>query len=206
MLAVNLNNLKLDLFARHILTKVDWEIHDDRCVGLIGANGAGKSSLTDEIVRRFLLDDPELRIAVLSVDPTRRRSGGALLGDRIRMNAINPWSKGPRVFMRSLATREAGNELSQALPEVPTMAEAGVAGYEFTGWMGVLAPAATPRAIVDRLHREIARIVHLPEVKQRFTIDAADPVGSTPEAFSAYLKAEVARWTRVAKEAGITVD
>ena len=88
-------------------------------LGITGTGGAGKSSLTDELVRRLRLDqDDALSIAVISIDPSRRKSGGALLGDRIRMNAINPWSKGPRVYMRSLATREAGNELSRALPDV----------------------------------------------------------------------------------------
>jgi methylmalonyl-CoA mutase len=88
-------------------------------LGITGTGGAGKSSLTDELVRRLRLDlDDSHAIAVVSIDPSRRKSGGALLGDRIRMNAINPWSKGPRVFMRSLATRAAGNELSAALPDV----------------------------------------------------------------------------------------
>ena len=81
-------------------------------LGITGTGGAGKSSLTDELVRRFRLDQGEaLKIAVLSVDPTRRKTGGALLGDRIRMNAIH----GPNVFMRSLATRDTGTELSAAL-------------------------------------------------------------------------------------------
>ncbi|RYX96408.1 MAG: methylmalonyl-CoA mutase [Comamonadaceae bacterium] len=88
-------------------------------IGITGTGGAGKSSLTDELIRRFRLDqDDSLRIAVISIDPSRRKSGGALLGDRIRMNAINPWAKGPRVFMRSLATRDFGSEISAALPDV----------------------------------------------------------------------------------------
>jgi len=70
-------------------------------IGLTGTGGAGKSSVTDEIMNRFLLQFPEMRIAVISVDPTRRRSGGALLGDRIRMNSL----RSPRIFMRSMATR-----------------------------------------------------------------------------------------------------
>jgi isobutyryl-CoA mutase len=81
-------------------------------LGITGTGGAGKSSLTDELVRRFRLDQGDrLRVAVLSVDPTRRKTGGALLGDRIRMNAIH----GPNVFMRSLATRDTGSEISAAL-------------------------------------------------------------------------------------------
>ena len=88
-------------------------------LGITGTGGAGKSSLTDELIRRLRLDQNDaLRMAVISIDPSRRKSGGALLGDRIRMNAINPWSDGPRVFMRSLATRDFGSEISQALPDV----------------------------------------------------------------------------------------
>ncbi len=88
-------------------------------LGITGTGGAGKSSLTDELIRRIRLDQGDaLRIAVISIDPSRRKSGGALLGDRIRMNAINPWGQGARVFMRSLATRDFGSEISQALPDV----------------------------------------------------------------------------------------
>jgi len=98
-------------------------------LGITGTGGAGKSSLTDELVRRFRLDqDDELSIAVISIDPSRRKSGGALLGDRIRMNAINPWRKGHRVYMRSLATREAGSEISQALPD--SVAACKAAGFD----------------------------------------------------------------------------
>ena len=98
-------------------------------LGITGTGGAGKSSLTDELIRRLRLDQGDaLRIAVISIDPSRRKSGGALLGDRIRMNAIGPWSNGARVFMRSLATREAGSEISQALPDVVTACKA--AGFD----------------------------------------------------------------------------
>ncbi|WP_036171801.1 fused isobutyryl-CoA mutase/GTPase IcmF [Massilia sp. 9096] len=98
-------------------------------LGITGTGGAGKSSLTDELIRRIRLDqDDRLNIAVISIDPSRRKSGGALLGDRIRMNAINPWNGQSRVFMRSLATREAGSEISQALPSV--IAACKVAGFD----------------------------------------------------------------------------
>jgi len=104
-------------------------------VGITGTGGAGKSSLTDELIRRLRLDQGDrLRIAVISIDPSRRKSGGALLGDRIRMNAIAPWSRGEngesgqRVFMRSLATREFGSEISAALPDV--VAAAQCAGFD----------------------------------------------------------------------------
>ncbi|HSI58930.1 MAG TPA: fused isobutyryl-CoA mutase/GTPase IcmF [Ideonella sp.] len=98
-------------------------------LGITGTGGAGKSSLTDELIRRFRLDqDDRLRIAVISIDPSRRKSGGALLGDRIRMNAISPWSQGQRVYVRSLATRDTGSEISAALPDV--LAAAKVAGFD----------------------------------------------------------------------------
>ncbi|OEZ56722.1 fused isobutyryl-CoA mutase/GTPase IcmF [Duganella sp. HH105] len=98
-------------------------------LGITGTGGAGKSSLTDELIRRIRLDQGDaVNIAIISIDPSRRKSGGALLGDRIRMNAINPWNGQARVFMRSLATREAGSEISQALPDV--IAACKVAGFD----------------------------------------------------------------------------
>ncbi len=82
-------------------------------LGITGTGGAGKSSLTDELILRFLYDFPDKTVGILAVDPTRRKSGGALLGDRIRMNAIND----KRVYMRSLATRKSRTELSEVLQE-----------------------------------------------------------------------------------------
>ncbi len=98
-------------------------------LGITGTGGAGKSSLTDELIRRLRLDQRDaLRVALISIDPSRRKSGGALLGDRIRMNAIAPWQQGSRVFMRSLATRDTGSEISAALPDV--LAAAKCAGFD----------------------------------------------------------------------------
>ena len=99
-------------------------------LGITGTGGAGKSSLTDELIRRLRLDQNDaLRVAVISIDPSRRKSGGALLGDRIRMNAISPWRHGQRVFMRSLATRDFGSEISLALPDVLAAVKAS-AGFD----------------------------------------------------------------------------
>jgi isobutyryl-CoA mutase len=95
---------------------IEWLTSDRRVpvLGITGTGGSGKSSLTDELVRRFRVDnDDKLRIAVIAIDPTRRRGGGALLGDRIRMNSL-----GPQVYFRSLATRGAANEVPACLDEV----------------------------------------------------------------------------------------
>ncbi|NML27189.1 fused isobutyryl-CoA mutase/GTPase IcmF [Zoogloea dura] len=94
-------------------------------LGITGTGGAGKSSLTDELVRRFRLDqNDQLKLAIISIDPSRKRTGGALLGDRIRMNAIEH----PNIFMRSLATRDTGKEVSVSLPEV--IAATRLAGFD----------------------------------------------------------------------------
>src|SRR5271156_3383850 len=94
-------------------------------LGITGTGGAGKSSLTDELILRLRLDqDDRVRVAVISIDPSRKRTGGALLGDRIRMNAI----ESDQIFMRSLATRDTGSEISAALPEV--LAACKISGFD----------------------------------------------------------------------------
>ncbi|MGF9818209.1 fused isobutyryl-CoA mutase/GTPase IcmF [Brevibacillus agri] len=109
--------------AEYAVDQPEWKEPLKECVreaqdsipvlGITGTGGAGKSSLTDELVRRFMRTYPEKTVAILSVDPSKQKSGGALLGDRIRMNANNT----PRVYMRSLATRKSGMELSAALKD-----------------------------------------------------------------------------------------
>ncbi|WP_226527921.1 fused isobutyryl-CoA mutase/GTPase IcmF [Metabacillus niabensis] len=89
-------------------------------LGITGTGGAGKSSLTDELIRRFLNEIEDIRIAILSVDPTKQKTGGALLGDRIRMNAIFS----PQVFMRSLATRQSKSEISLAIHDAISIVKA----------------------------------------------------------------------------------
>jgi len=97
----------------------------------------------------------------------------------------------------------SGAKRSQAAPDIPTIAEAGITGYEATQWFGILAPAGTPRAVVDRWHRETVRALKDPEVRDRLVADGADPVGSTPEEFAAYLRAETIKWAKVVKAIGI---
>ena len=101
--------------AKETLDKIHTKNKDSKTpvLGITGTGGAGKSSLVDELVRRFLIDFPEKTIALISVDPSKRKTGGALLGDRIRMNAIN----NSRVYMRSLATRQSNLALSKYVNE-----------------------------------------------------------------------------------------
>ena len=95
---------------------------------------------------------------------------------------------------------------SPALPDLPTVAEAGVPGYEFTGWWGVVVPARTPPAVVSKLNAELAKILALPEVRERLTREGADPAHTTPDAFAAYMRTEVTKWSKVIKDANIRTD
>ncbi len=106
--------------------------------------------------------------------------------------------------MRALAV--GGTKRSSAMPDVPTIAQAGVPGYDMVLWFGVLAPAGTPKPVVAALQREIAGILKQPEVRTRLAAQGAEPVGSTPEEFDAFIKAEIGKWAKVVKAAGLKVD
>jgi tripartite-type tricarboxylate transporter receptor subunit TctC len=92
---------------------------------------------------------------------------------------------------------------SNAAPEVPTMAEAGYAAVEVTGWTGILAPAGTPAAIVKRLYEGVAKTLAEPEMREFLAKQGADPVASTPEAFAAFIRTETVKWGTAAKAAGL---
>jgi tripartite-type tricarboxylate transporter receptor subunit TctC len=106
--------------------------------------------------------------------------------------------------LRALAITSA--QRSPLAPELPTMGEAGVPGYEVIGWNGIVAPRGTPPEIVARLQTEVARILRLPEVRQQMAALGAEPVGNTPEEFGAFIKAEMVRWGTVIKEKGIRAE
>lgn len=95
---------------------------------------------------------------------------------------------------------------SAAAPQVPTMQEAGVAGHEALQWNGLFAPARTPQAILDRLHREVVKALAAPDVKQRFEAEGADAVGSSPGEFASFFRAEAVKWADVAKRSGTKLD
>ena len=93
-----------------------------------------------------------------------------------------------------------------AAPELPTISESGVPGYEVSSWYGLLAPAGTPAAIVTRLQREVAKVMHAPDVAEKLTSQGLDIVGSTPEEFAALIKTEITKWAKVAKASGAKAD
>ena len=95
---------------------------------------------------------------------------------------------------------------SAAAPEIPTVAETGLPGYEATAWQGVLAPAGTPREIIVKLNTEIVRVINLPEVRKQLADQGYEPAGTTPEQFGEYIKTEIAKWTRVIKAAGLKAE
>ena len=118
------NNREAAAAAESLLEKVKTLTKEIPVVGITGTGGAGKSSLTDELIRRFINELPDKKVAILSVDPTKQKTGGALLGDRIRMNAIF----NPNVYMRSLATRSSKSELSLAIKDAVAVVKA--AGFD----------------------------------------------------------------------------
>ncbi|HYH42925.1 MAG TPA: tripartite tricarboxylate transporter substrate binding protein [Burkholderiales bacterium] len=99
-----------------------------------------------------------------------------------------------------------GARRSSALPQVPTVAEAGLAGYSTTTWYGLLAPAGTRPAVVERLSSAANKAVMAPEVRERILSDGAEPVGSTPAVFQKHLATEIAKWSKVVKRAGVTTQ
>ena len=106
--------------------------------------------------------------------------------------------------LRGLAV--TGARRFPAAQEFPTMIEAGVAGFEVSGWSGLFAPAGTPREAVSRLAAEIRMILQAPELKERFFVQGAEPVGNTPEEFAAFVGAEIAKWKKVVEASGMRAD
>ena len=106
--------------------------------------------------------------------------------------------------LRALAVASAAR--TARLPDLPTLAEAGVPGVEITGWIGVMVPRGTPKSIINTLHTGIAAIVQMPDVKQRLIASGADPSGSTPQQFATFLKSETAKWAKVIKDAGLALS
>ena len=103
--------------------------------------------------------------------------------------------------MRGLGVTSA--KRSQLAPELPTIAEAGVPGYEATGWYGVLAPANMPPAIITRLSRELTHVLADKDVKDRFSATGVEPIGTTPQQFAEFIRNEYVKWSKVVRAAGV---
>ena len=130
-----------------------------------------------------------------------------LLGGQVEMMFDNLPSSAPHIKAGKL--RPLGvtsKERSPTLPDVPTIAEAGVPGYEALSWFGVLVPAGTPDAVVTRLQQEIAKILADPAMRERFAELGAVPAGDTPAEFAAFIGSETAKWADVVQKAGITLE
>jgi len=112
-------------------------------------------------------------------------------------------------FVRSGKLRPiavSGAQRSDAAPDIPTMSEAGLPGFEASAWVGVMGPAKLPRAITNKLSAEFSKAVKLPDVRQQFAKSGAEPVGSTPEEFTKYVNAQLIKWAKVVKESGAKLE
>ena len=141
--------------------------------------------------------------------PYRGSSGARndVIGGQVQMMFDAITTMAPNVQagqVRALGT--TGDKRSTVLPDVPTVAEAGVAGYEATIWLGIMAPKGTPQAIVDKLNAEIRKVVNAPAVKETWAKQGAVPMNMTPAEFGAYLEKDIVKWANVVKTANIKVD
>ena len=141
--------------------------------------------------------------------PHKESSGArtAVMGGQVEMmfDAITVMARLAEAGkVRAIAS--SGAKRSPVTPDIPTVSEAGVPGYEATIWLGIMAPAGTPKPIVDRLNAEIAKIVSSPDVKADWAKQGAVPMTMTPEEFDRYLRADIEKWAKVVKASGAKVD
>jgi tripartite-type tricarboxylate transporter receptor subunit TctC len=136
---------------------------------------------------------------------------GAAITDLIGGQVMLCFCTLPSVFqqakngrLRALAVTTA--QRTPAAPEIPTVAETGIPGYEITQWYGLLAPAGTPPPVIQRLNAEVAKALNHPAARSRLQAEGAEPAGSSPEEFGAFFKSEIAKWTAVAQKAGIRAE
>ena len=127
-----------------------------------------------------------------------------VIGGQVQMNLGSLVQMMPHVRSGKLkALGVSSARRVAALPDVPTIAEAGVPGFDVSTWWGILAPAGTPQPVLERLHKEITAILESPETRKRFELEGAEVAGMKPQGFAAFVTRETEKWTRVVKEAGI---
>ncbi|MBI1736420.1 MAG: tripartite tricarboxylate transporter substrate binding protein [Candidatus Rokubacteria bacterium] len=168
-----------------------------------GSGGAGTTPhLAGEMVKSM---------AGLKVTHVPYKGGGPALADLVggqiqfmleNIPSTLPFVKGGR--LRALAV--TGAKRSPLVPDLPTLDEAGLKGFEIVGWNGLFVPAGTPPPLVAKLHTETVKVLALPDVKERLATLGADGVGSSPEEFTAFVRAELRKWAKVVKEAGIKLE
>jgi tripartite-type tricarboxylate transporter receptor subunit TctC len=130
-----------------------------------------------------------------------------LMGGHVQMMIIGLAVSLPQVRAGKVrALGVSSLKRSPAAPEIPTLNESGLPGYEVVNWMGIIAPAKTPREIVTRLSTEIRAVIHVPQTHERLLKQGLEPVGNTPEEFDAFIRSEIAKWSRVVKQAGLKPD
>jgi tripartite-type tricarboxylate transporter receptor subunit TctC len=130
-----------------------------------------------------------------------------LIGGQVQFMFANLTAGLPHIKSGKLhALAVTGAARSPAAPDIPTMIESGVPGYTVTSWYGVLAPAGTSQEIINRLNSEIARVMRSPDMKDRLAGEGAEPVSSTPAEFAAFIKTEIAKWGKVIRGAGISIE
>lgn len=130
-----------------------------------------------------------------------------LVAGQVQMTIGDLLTAGPQIKagkLRALAV--SSSKRVEAWPDLPTIAEAGVPGYEASGWLGMFAPGGTPPEVVGKLHSEIVRALQTPEIRDRITGSGGEPVGNTPEQFADTIRIEIAKWAKVAKEANIRIE
>ena len=131
----------------------------------------------------------------------------ALLAGEVDLSYENSLITLPHIRSgRVKALAVTGSQRSRLLPDLPTIAEAGLPGYGASGWYGLLAPAATPRPVIGRLHAEAVKALRLPDVVERLSGQGAEPVGNTPEDFSAFIRSEIDKWANLVKAANMRVE
>lgn len=113
-----------------------------------------------------------------------------------------PYAKNRKLAALAVTTAQR----AAILPELPTVAESGLPGYEFASWYGLMVPAGTARHIINRLHAEVVRALSQPDFRQRLSNDGGEPIGSTPEQFAAFLASEMSKWEKVARSSGMRIE